>query len=194
MASTIDTAVDAAEDLPHFWINTPPLWNIDFSCLVTKLRPNRFDYNHRLCQIIRFINHESENIAFWTFSVNSSSNHLMSLMTSLTGKPLILAFRKSGTWWKLYWVFLYKKIERILSIHVLKTESIRSPEWSSDSPKWLHLTLYHRRHLLWEPAAQITSNSYNNYWFPFVHNKHDCIMDWGNGHKLLNLTFCSILI
>lgn len=25
MASTIETAVDAAEDLPHFWISTPPL-------------------------------------------------------------------------------------------------------------------------------------------------------------------------
>lgn len=24
IASTIETAVDAAEDLPHFWINTPP--------------------------------------------------------------------------------------------------------------------------------------------------------------------------
>lgn len=24
MASTIDTAVDAAEDLPHFWMSTPP--------------------------------------------------------------------------------------------------------------------------------------------------------------------------
>lgn len=24
IASTIETAVEAAEDLPHFWINTPP--------------------------------------------------------------------------------------------------------------------------------------------------------------------------
>lgn len=24
MPSTIDTAVDAAEDLPHFWMSTPP--------------------------------------------------------------------------------------------------------------------------------------------------------------------------
>lgn len=37
------------------------------------------------------------SLTFWTFSVNSSSNHLWSLITSLTGKPLILAFRKSGT-------------------------------------------------------------------------------------------------
>lgn len=47
-----------------------------------------------------FLNHGNiyfDSFTVWTFSVNSCSNHLLSLMTSLTGKPSILAFKKSGT-------------------------------------------------------------------------------------------------
>lgn len=52
----------------------------------------------------------STNLTFWIVSVNPSSSHLWSLIISFTGKPLILAFRKSGTWqqfhrvpFKKYW-------------------------------------------------------------------------------------------
>ncbi len=92
IASTIDTEVDAAEDLPHFSISTPPLCKSKFTFSICRWNPHGW--------FIEFFFHKqhSAKLTFWTFSVNSSSNHLWSLITSFTGKPLILAFKKSGTW------------------------------------------------------------------------------------------------
>lgn len=44
IASTIETAVDAAEDLPHFWINRPPRF-------YRKRNENSFTMNHLETQL-----------------------------------------------------------------------------------------------------------------------------------------------
>ena len=104
MASAIDTAVDEAEDLPHFSISTPLSANQS-----TSIHPIGFPQlpcwfiAHSSSHVYSFCKSQDvTSLTFWTFSVNSSSNHLWSLITSLTGKPLILAFRKSGTCRKSY--------------------------------------------------------------------------------------------
>lgn len=64
------------------------------------------------------------SLTFWTFSVNSSSNHLWSLITSLTGIPLILAFRKSGTCRKSYRNTFRNRPEEFNASTLLSTQKI----------------------------------------------------------------------
>lgn len=51
MASTIETAVDAAEDLPHFWISTPPLCKL--ICWSLSIQVNNYLILHSYPEIRR---------------------------------------------------------------------------------------------------------------------------------------------
>ena len=127
MASAMDTAVEAADERPHFLISAPPA-SSPRAVILTSFPPNLLCWSlypgtgplqspngclqHGAIRCTLSGPHKLQLLCLWgqcgqtpamalprvaTVGVNSSLSQFMSLMISVAGRPAIFAFTKSGT-------------------------------------------------------------------------------------------------